>query len=43
MEGVQCLNSLAEMRQPQTLRNSVSTVLEKFQQPEKAVTFYREF
>ena len=43
MEGVQCLNSLAEMSQPQTLRDSVSTVLEKFQQPEKAVTFYRKF
>ena len=42
MEGVQCLNSLAQMSQPQTLRNSVSTVLKKFQQPEKTVTFYRE-
>ena len=35
MEGVQCLNSLAQISRPQTLRSSVSTVLKKFQQREK--------
>ena len=35
MESAQYLNSLAQISQPQTLRNTVSTVLKKFQQREK--------
>ena len=36
---MQCVNCFAQMNQPQILRNSVSTVLKNFQQPEKQAGF----